>query len=461
MVDRYVGLGGNDGNSGLSWALRKLTLNGVEDTPVVANDTVYVGPGVYRELLTCDVSGNAGNIITYIGDVTGENTDGVGGIVRVTGSDNDQAAARANVITANGIDYRTFRGFLSNGTSNNVISIVDGEHWILEDLFVEGENIDGIHVDGNDTLDIIIRRCLIIGQTAAVFFGSTGSVQNTQSLVENCILLGRTYDVICWGLGGVAVRNCLSMLAGSGVWALNLPGGFTACTVNNTIFVCNGTACRAGALGMLVEDYNTLWGNSTDRTNVNIGANSQTYPPLFLPPILFSGISQISGYKFPWWFGELSEWSQVAQIAGANEPTGDLRGIVRPTTASKNSWGPTQFVDMELESGTVQAGTYSRVLHDAGQVLARRVPVTGVQITITLYMRREANYAGNLPRMIIKQPGVADRTTVMTAAVNTWEQLSDTFTPSAAPGFVEVWAESRNTAAALAYEVFYDTMGVS
>ena len=60
MVDRYVGIGGNDGNSGLTWALRKLTLNGAEDTPVVAGDTVYVGPGVYRERLIVDVSGGAG-----------------------------------------------------------------------------------------------------------------------------------------------------------------------------------------------------------------------------------------------------------------------------------------------------------------------------------------------------------------------------------------------------------------
>ena len=60
MTTRYVGPGGSDANSGLTWALRKLTLNGVEDTPVVAGDTIYVGPGTYRETLTVDVSGTAG-----------------------------------------------------------------------------------------------------------------------------------------------------------------------------------------------------------------------------------------------------------------------------------------------------------------------------------------------------------------------------------------------------------------
>ena len=46
MATYYVGLGGDNGNSGLSWALRKLTLNGAEDIPVADADIVYVGQGV-------------------------------------------------------------------------------------------------------------------------------------------------------------------------------------------------------------------------------------------------------------------------------------------------------------------------------------------------------------------------------------------------------------------------------
>jgi len=57
MPTYYVGPGGNDGNSGLTWALRLLTLNAAEDKPITAGSIVYVAPGVYRELLTVDVSG--------------------------------------------------------------------------------------------------------------------------------------------------------------------------------------------------------------------------------------------------------------------------------------------------------------------------------------------------------------------------------------------------------------------
>ena len=68
MATYYVGKGGNDASDGTTWAKRKLTLNGAEDIPVKAGDTVYVGPGIYREALECDVSGSAGSPITYIRD---------------------------------------------------------------------------------------------------------------------------------------------------------------------------------------------------------------------------------------------------------------------------------------------------------------------------------------------------------------------------------------------------------
>ena len=47
MTTYYVGIGGSDANNGLSWANRKLTLNGAEDVPVAAGDTVYVGDAGY------------------------------------------------------------------------------------------------------------------------------------------------------------------------------------------------------------------------------------------------------------------------------------------------------------------------------------------------------------------------------------------------------------------------------
>lgn len=466
MVTRYVGIGGNDGNSGLTWALRKLTLNGVEDTPVVAGDTVYVGPGAYRELLTVDIDGGAGTIITYIGDRTGEHTDGIGGEVRVTGSDNDQTGARNYCVHAVSKDYRTFRGFTFDSALSNLIYLDDGcQHWVIEDCtFQGGFANDDIHVD-DAQLDITIRRCRFFGAARnGIYFLDAVAQDNVGHLVENCVFLcgGAKKAIAVDRIGGITVRNCLIALCSYGIDQQQALTAGQTIDVENCIFYACYLALDATALGFIVEDFNTFHANTTDRNNVAVGGNSQTYPPLFILPLLFSGVAQVSGYKFPFLEGDLSRWSQIARITGSNEPAEDYYGIPRPVTASKNSWGPMQYVERNIETGTVQAGTQARELPDAGQIRVFRVPCAAEATTVTLYMRYEADYSGgNLPRMIIKQPGVADRVTTMTVGANTWQQLSDTFTPAATPSYFEVWVESRNTAGAGNYKVYYDTFDVS
>lgn len=460
MATYYVGPGGNDGNSGLTWALRKLTLNGAEDVPVVANDTVYVGPGVYREVLTLDVSGNAGNPITYIGDVSGENTDDVGGIVRITGSDNDQTSARNNCITSAGNqrDYRTFQGFMLDTVSQILVNNSgDGTNWIIRDCILESEGGNLIQFNGSGT-NHLVQRCVFLlcesGQYDIRFVD--GETQDdTGSIVENCIFISGSSGVYIQRIGGITVRNCnfLGRLTGAVEVAIALAGGQTT-TVNNCIFAANAQAVVATAIGEITENYNTFYGNGTDRTNTNVGAQSQTYPPLYLPPILLDGI------KYPWWFCDLSEWSAVRAITGTGTPSDDLFGKTRPVTASKLSWGSNQFVDAERETGTTRTGGVSIVFHDAGRHQIW-VPVTATSTTISIYVRREANYAGNLPQMIIKQPGQADDITTDVGLVNAWNLLTTTLVPAADPPYVVIELVSRNTAVALAYEVFFDDLDVS
>lgn len=471
MTTYYVGIGGNDGNNGQSWANRKLTLNGAEDIPVAAGDTVYVGPGVYREMLTCDVAGSAGNIITYIGDVTGEHTDGIGGVVRVTGSDNDTTATRA--ASFSGVqNYRSFRGFTCDLTTGPAIAVGVSGPTVVEDCVFQGAGSSvafGVAHGAATVAALTCRRCVFVGGTsgAPAIVATRDTYGTAGDLIENCVFLLRAgaqaYEVN--RAGGCVIQNCLIVGGGgfnnAAIAANTLVANEDTLTARQNIIVFAAYGMYGAATGDITENYNNFWGCSTDRVNVDTGANSTTYPPMFNLPILQAGVSQVSGLKFPWMFGELSEWSALRRIAGADEPTTDLFGIPRPVTAAKNSWGAIQFQDVELEATTVQAGSYSRVLHDAGQVLVRRIPTTNTEITVTLYMRYEDDYAGDLPRMIIKQPGQADQTDTMTAAADTWEQLTATFTPAASPKYVEVWAESRNTAVADDYDVFFDTLDVA
>src|SRR3990172_12688388 len=99
----------DDSGNGLTLATAKKTLNGAEDIPVAAGDFVWVRPGVYRETLTVDVSGSNGSPITYQGDVAGQIWH-PGGVVRITGSDDDVDRLRDNGIYNEDKDFRTYTG---------------------------------------------------------------------------------------------------------------------------------------------------------------------------------------------------------------------------------------------------------------------------------------------------------------------------------------------------------------
>jgi len=74
------------------------------------------------------------------------------------------------------------------------------------------------------------------------------------------------------------------------------------------------------------------------------------------------------------------------------------------------------------------------------------IPVNAVATTVTVYGRFDGNYGGaNKPQMVAMNiPGVADQTATMTAAANTWQQITVNFTPTA-QGICRVRLKSRDT----------------
>ena len=460
MANIWVGSASAGAADGSSWANRYDTLTAAEDKPVAAGDTVYVGAGAYRELLTVDVSGSSGAPITYVADLTGEHTDGIGGIVRLTGTSNDRSAASANCIVATSASrtYRTFRGFSFDTTTSHLISVTDATNWIIEDCIFQppAGNFNAIAVSGSAQAAITIRRCKNFSVRASIVqFTHTATVNNAGHLVENCENVGSFAGVRIDRVGGITVKNNTFLGAAHGVRVL------TAITVGQTVTVNNNTfvACTSGALqgtvsGEIIEDYNTFFANGADRTNVATGANSVTYPPLFLPPLL------LANYKFPWWFGELSEWSQVRRIAGSNMSTDDLFGMPRPTTDAKKSWGATQFNDVSRETTTIRSGCAALKLADAGRKQFI-IPTGASSLTVSVYVNRTASYAGTAcPQMVIYQPGQSSSTYTDTGAASAWNQLtSGAFTPSGSPSFIVVELVSDNSASS--GSTFWDDLSVA
>lgn len=333
MATYYVGSGGNNSNDGLTWANRKLTLNGAEDIPVVAGDTVIVAPGVYRETLTTDVSGTSGNPITYVGDEGGTLTDGVGGAVRISGSDDDLTAVRSPLISLQH-NYRTFRGIRLEGTSSNCISAGGVTDAVIEQCVLLPAS-NGIVFNGAGQARNIIRRCLIIGASqAGIQFTHSSTISDSDQEVENLIFIhsGTAAAVRVDRVGGIVLRNC-EFSGAQGVRVQTALAGGQTVEVYNSLFVGCGVSVQATVTGELVEDYNAFWSGNLHRSNVNTGANSNTYLPLYNTPLLTLG-------ERGFMLGDLIASAGLNAIAGAAAPTDDLYGVTRE---SPSSWGAVQY----------------------------------------------------------------------------------------------------------------------
>jgi len=345
MATYYVGAGGNNSNDGLSWAQRKLTLNGAEDIPVAAGDTVYVGPGTYREQLTCDVSGSSGSPITYIGDYDGSHTDGTGGVVRITGSDDDKWVARNIQISLSAKAYRTFKNFC-----------IDSGGSIYASIFNETNNCDHLIVDGcsfNSTEQAIksyngstftnttIKNCITVG---CPFYSTGLKSDDSGNVIENNLLIGGKGAAITIADGGTVIRNCTFI---GGYQAVNVGALNTgqSVTVNNCIMIGhNHYQLIANTLGMLVEDYNYC----QSRSNVAVGEHSISTQLLFdnrVASEMINGGSMLSLF-------DLASYSPLINVAGTSPTTADIRGTT--VQGTQREWGALEYdstLDIEAGSG--------------------------------------------------------------------------------------------------------------
>lgn len=348
MTTYYVGAGGNNSNTGTSWAQRKLTLNGAEDIPVAAGDTVYVGAGTYREQLTCDVSGSSGSPITYIGDYTGANTDGTGGVVRITGSDDDQTVTRASGISVKK-DYRTFSGFVIDAASTGGIYIADAD---ITDLIVEkcyfANSQYGIINANKKIVNFVARNCFFTNHIRSISLGAVGD--DTNGLIENCLFVGGSHyneGTIRLKHGGFTIKNCTFYANYTCIYVDTLTSGQTI-AVNNCNFYEARTGIKAITAGNIVEDYNNIWKAEIARSNVTSGAHSTAYPMHFDTRWFFemvNGGSMLTPF-------DLASYSQLINVAGTSPTTADMRGTT--VQGTQREWGALEYdstLDIEAGSG--------------------------------------------------------------------------------------------------------------
>lgn len=452
MTIRYVGPGGNDGWAGTSWGTRKLTLNGVEGT-VNAGDTVYVGPGTYREKLTVDVTGSLGNVITYIGDVTGINTDGVGGQVRITGSNNDISATRDRAIEITTTrDYRTFRGFRMDFVTTFIFYCVASDNIILEDCYFGGSltgGADATYIMGGPD---IIRRCVFDNVEIGLYFHASSDLQYDH-LVENCIFYQcHGYGVYLSNQWGTTIKNCTFYYGeAKNIDNYSIASGNNSYMYNN-LFFSSGVA-SADATNTVIDDYSYIVPCQTGGnlwSNVSKGSNSVYGSGGLMPRLL------LDGFYLQQHMLDFASYSPLKDYGCANSPPSeDFYGMTRPTTDSKKTRGAIQYSALERETTIVPSGESESAKMSDAMAHQIFVPVTGNQMTFSVEVYREANYAGTNPQLIIKQPGQSDRTTTDVGAASQFNELSDTFTPASSPPYVVMEIRNDNTATSGDYATYW------
>lgn len=431
MANYRIGIGGDDGADGLTWNSRLATI-GEYLSRAAAGDYGFVGAGAYREFANFAVSGTPGNRVYLIGDRMGYMTDGIGGIVRITGSDDDESATRNYCLSVNGYDYITIQGFhLDTSSSHNVILTDVSDVDVLDCVFQAGSiNGNNLRVN-NDCANInILRNAFLLGpQNASNIYLVDGATQrdNTGIVIrnnrfensQNGIYISRICDI------DIEHNTFLGMTYGIRDFVAHTGG-----QVNNVwsnIFTGCTTAMREAAANDLVRDYNKYWNcGAYVYGGGAAGAHDAEKPPIFEGPRLWQGYRVTETPCLP------SEWSPCAYSSDYQDVEEDLYGTIRPNKVSARSTGAVQRGPATKDTNRRYAGAYSNLMAKPG-VFQMRFPVNTTPVTVTAQIYVDAAYAGTiLPWMKVKEPGQADRTVLATGPKGAWQEVSITFTPSGA-----------------------------
>lgn len=310
--------GGSDAAAGTSAGAAWATIDKAANT-VAAADTVYVGAGIYRELVTMDTSGSSGNQISYIADVDGSQTGDAGQVIisaYTTDIDiSDQLAACWNM---NGKEFITVRGFNMIGDygiyDNQLAGDRAYEGVIIEDCVLQGRSY-GLYLDLNAGASpaangLIVRRCNV--SVMVVRFDTNASANvNAKILIENvncfCFLSSAATTGLqilgtgasSFSIGGVTIANCVVFGEDIALQAMKDTtnvSNVVNCASSGTSAVVTASSSTAGA----VVAYNCapLAAASATYTGATEGNQFTQLRPT--QPML-GGISDLPLYRFLGW----------------------------------------------------------------------------------------------------------------------------------------------------------------
>ncbi len=486
MAVYYVRKTGNNASAGTSAATAWLTIGkALGATGIASGDTVYVGAGVYREVVT--VAMTSATVETrVVGDVDGVQTGDAGEVQWTAYTTNDKTAPSGlELINLAGRDFLTFENFRMVGGSyyRSLAGAICGAGaagstniTFRRCVFTGAHNNVGGAFDWLPTVDLAANwtfdSCIALHGAWFIYLQPpTSSVADYDLNIQvtNCLIIGAATMIemaptgaLAFKPGGLDIVN--STIFGTYSLITRVNSSTTIpCTVYSSVSLGQAGSLAASVLGEIVENYNLIWGA---RSNVTAGANSQGGTPIPYAHLFEFGQSALWGMpgRQPFSPGAGSPVLGFGNQAGG--PTTDMLGVPRPAGSGVWSNALRAIGAYERSNTWVRETTIVRTGANALAATGPAVqdfdlPVDAVATTVTVYLRKDSTYAGTAPQLKVvngTEAGVADATATHTAAADTWQAVALTFTPTG-KGIVTVRLQSNDTAGT--GRAFSDDLAVS
>lgn len=482
MADRFVRKTGSDSNNGNSAATAWLTIGkALGAAGAASGDVIYVGAGSYRETVSVAMTSPAAET-RVVGDVDGAKTGDAGEVILTAYTTDDTTApAAAAALSLAGRDNLTFEritfiGGNAGPSCVNADTAVSTGVTFRECAFIPGSKnwIIGVTGSAGVALNWTIERCRwlqLAGQAGLVVVlptHSAGYDANVQ--VRNCLLASgsmgiavylATSGALAGKPGGVDLLdntflgNQYALFIADANYSTTVPS-----VVEGNLIPCDN-GLLANVSGQIAENWNWLLG-LTPRTNVSAGANSLatharallvslgqeavvgSRPRPFLTPLAASPLLGWNGRSSPLSVDLLNR----PRPSGGGSLTPAVGALERHDTAAR-------------ETTTVRTGSNAVAIAGPGSH-EFEVAVPAAATTVGVYGRYDSNHgATTKPQLMVVnggECGVADATATMTAAADTWQQMTLSFTPTAA-GVVTVRLVARPAAAS--GKAFFDDFSVT
>lgn len=297
MANYFVRMSGNDSNAGTSASTAWRTIQkALSASGISSGDTVYIGAGVYREVVTIAMT-SATAETQVIGDFDGSQTGDAGEIQWTSYITNDETLPSAsNLLNLNGRDFLTFKNisFVSNTptilattTTSTDISFIDCKSINISNNHIVLTVGFGISANWKITGCVFIHSSAGNSVINITLTTGVGSDYDSNILIKDSICTGFGTFVLITSSGssvneggGVKIINCTGVGMAAFVQTSTLRIGGQLFNYPVMVYNCliwaqrGGTATIiAGELGALIENYNIIYG-TTARSNVNIGPQS-------------------------------------------------------------------------------------------------------------------------------------------------------------------------------------------